>query len=84
MITKGQAQKMSAALDAIRKKIGYDPSKPYRWSICLDFTNHKGFMITRYSSVVSGFGFISRHDAKEFINDPEGLRLLKEMYGITD
>ena len=75
---------MSTALDAIRKKIGYDPSKPYRWSICLDFTNHKWFMITRYSSVVSGFGFISRHDAKEFINDPEGLRLLKEMYGIND
>lgn len=75
---------MRVALAAIRKKIGYDPSKHYRWSICLDLTNYKGFMITRYSSVVSGFGFISRHDAKEFINDPEGLRLLKEMYGITD
>lgn len=41
-------------------------------------------MITRYLFIVSGFGFISRHDAKEFINDPEGLRLLKEVYGITD
>ena len=83
-MTKEQAHKMFAALDAIRKKIGYDPSKPYRWTICLDFTNHKKFMITRYSSFVDGFGFISRHDAKEFINDPEGLRLLKEVYGITD
>lgn len=83
-MTKEQAQKMSAALDAIRKKTGYDPAKGYRWSICLNFMNHKEFMITRYSSIVSGFGFISRHDAEEFIKDPEGLRLLKEMYGVTD
>lgn len=84
MITKEQAHKMRVALAAIRKKIGYDPSKHYRWSICLNFTNHKEFMIVRYSSIVSGFGFTSRHDAAKFINDPEGLRLLKEMYGITD
>ncbi len=75
---------MSAALDAIRKKTGYDPAKGYKWSICLNFMNHKEFMIVRYSSIVSGFGFISRYDAKEFIEDPEGLRLLKEMYGLTD
>ena len=83
-MTKEQAHKMRAALDAIRKKIGYDPSKPYRWTICPNSINHKEFMITRYLFIVSGFGFISRHDAKEFINDPEGLRLLKEVYGITD
>ena len=82
-MTKEQAQRMLTALDAIRMKTGYDPSKGYRWSICLNFVNHKEFMITRYSSIVSGFGFISRHDAEEFIKDSEGLRLLKEMYGVT-
>lgn len=83
-MTQEQALKMRAALDAIREKTGYDPTKSYRWSICLNFVNHKEFLITRYSSIVSGFGFISRHDAEEFIKDPEGLRLLKEMYGVTD
>lgn len=83
-MTQEQALKMRAALDAIREKTCYDHTKSYRWSICLNFVNHKEFLITRYSSIVSGFGFISRHDAEEFIKDPEGLRLLKEMYGVTD
>lgn len=83
-MTQEQALKVKVALDAIRKKTDYDPAKSYRWSICMNFVNHKEFLITRYSSIVSGFGFISRHDAEEFIKDPEGLRLLKEMYGVTD
>ena len=83
-MTKEQAEKMKAALYAIRKKTGYDPSKVYKWTITLNFINHTEFWITRYSSVVSGFGFISRHDAQEFLNDPEGLRLLKQMYGVKE
>lgn len=83
-MTKEQALKMKSALDAIRKKTNYDPNKAYKWSIMLNFTNHKEFMIYRYSSVVSGFGFISRYDAEEFMKDSDGLRLLKEMYGVTD
>lgn len=46
-MTKEQALKMSTALDAIRKKTGYDPSKGYKWSICLNFMNHKEFMIMK-------------------------------------
>lgn len=83
-MTKNQTLKMKAALNAIRKKIRYTPTKFYRWSIRLNRLNHQDFVIVPYLSDVDGFGFISRHDAKEFLKDPEALKLLKEIHGITD
>ncbi len=80
MITREQAFKRLHAIEAIRKKTNYDPDKPYRWSIMLKPNDFKEFIICRYSSIVSGFGFISRHDAKEFMDNPDNLQLLKDAY----
>lgn len=80
MMTKEQAFKRIHAIEAIRKRTNHNPGVGYRWTINVNPVNLKELIICRYSSIVSGFGFFSRHDAKEFMNNPENLKLLKEAY----
>lgn len=81
-MTREQAFKRINAIKELKNRAGFDPLKIhlYRWTIGANPANLNELKIQSYSSLVSAFGFETKQEANDFMEDEENMKLLKEAY----